>query len=324
MSLAPDRSVSGAGAGHSARLAFMGTPEFSVPTLAALLEAGHDVRAVYTQPPRPAGRGKRERKSPVHEFAEARGIEVRTPSRLRDEAEHRAFAALDLDAAVVIAYGLILPREILEAPRHGCLNVHASLLPRWRGAAPIQRAIMAGDDATGVAIMKMDVGLDTGPVLMTEKVAITGEATGASLHDTLSELGARLIVPALASVIDGSLAAVPQPEEGVTYAAKLTREDGRLDWNRPAVELERVIRALDPWPGAWCLVGDDRLKILAAEVMDLGSLTNDPGTVLDPALTVACGDGALRLTRVQKSGKGPMPADAYLRGNPVPPGTVLG
>ena len=324
MSPTLDPSAAGTVSSRPARLAFMGTPEFSVPTLAVLLDAGHDIRAVYTQPPRPAGRGKRERKSPVHDFAEARGIEVRTPSRLRDAAEHRAFAALDLDAAVVVAYGLILPREILAAPRHGCLNVHASLLPRWRGAAPIQRAIMAGDDATGVAIMRMDVGLDTGPVLMTEKVAITGETTGASLHDALSELGARLITPALAGALYGSLLEIPQPEDGVTYAAKLSREDGHLNWTLPAVELERVIRALDPWPGAWCLVGGDRLKVLAAEVMDLGRLNNDPGTVLDPALTVACGDGALRLTRVQKSGKGPMPTDAYLRGNPVPPGTVLG
>jgi len=324
VSPASRREASTASSPPAARLAFMGTPAFSVPTLAALLDAGHDVRAVYTQPPRPAGRGKRDRKSPVHDFAEARGIEVRTPTRLRDEAEHKAFAALDLDAAVVVAYGLILPGEILDAPRRGCLNVHASLLPRWRGAAPIQRAIMAGDDATGVAIMKMDAGLDTGPVLMTERVPISGETTGASLHDTLSELGARLITPALAGVLDGSLAAVPQPEDGVTYAAKLSREDGRLDWTRPAAALERVIRALDPWPGAWCLIGGDRLKVLAAEVMDLGKLTNDPGTVLDPALTVACGDGALRLTRVQKSGKGPMSADAYLRGNPISPGTVLG
>lgn len=324
MSPAPDPKGSDGRSDGRARLAFMGTPEFSVPTLAALLDAGYDVRAVYTQPPRPAGRGKRERKSPVHDFAEARGIEVRTPSRLRDEAEHQAFAALDLDAAVVVAYGLILPREILAAPRYGCLNVHASLLPRWRGAAPIQRAIMAGDGETGVAIMKMDVGLDTGPVLMTEKIAITDETTGASLHDMLSALGARLIAPALAGVLEGSLTATPQPEEGVTYAAKLTREDGHLDWTRPAAELERLIRALDPWPGAWCLVGDDRLKVLAAEVMDLGKLTNDPGTVLDPASTIACGDGALRLIRVQKSGKGPMPTDAYLRGNPIPPGSRLG
>jgi methionyl-tRNA formyltransferase len=310
--------------GGPARIAFMGTPEFAVPILAALLEAGHEVAAVYTQPPRPAGRGKRDRKSPVHEFAEARGIEVRSPVRLRDTAEHDAFRALELDAAVVVAYGLILPPAILAAPRHGCVNVHASLLPRWRGAAPIQRAIMAGDTETGVAIMVMEEGLDTGPVLLMERVAITPETTGASLHDALAALGARLIVPALTGLLDGSLAARPQPAEGMTYAAKLNREDGRLDWTRPAVELERLVRALDPWPGAWCEIGGDRLKVLAAEVVHLGRLTNDPGTVLDPVLTVACGDGALRLTRIQKPGKGPMDSAAFLRGNPVPPGTLLG
>jgi len=302
----------------------MGTPAFSVPILAALLDAGYDVRAVYTQPPRPAGRGKRERKSAIHDFAEVRGIEVRTPARLRDETEYQAFRALDLDAAVVVAYGLILPREILEAPRHGCLNIHASLLPRWRGAAPIQRAIMAGDTESGVAIMAMETGLDTGPILMTEKVAITAETTGASLHDELSRLGAKLIPSALLGVLDGSLEAKPQPKEGVTYATKLTREDGRLDWTRPARELERLTRALAPLPGAWCEAGDVRLKVLAAKVMDLGKLTNDPGTVLDTALTVACGDGALRLTQVQKPGKSPMPAETYLRGNPIEPGSMLG
>lgn len=309
--------------GEPARLAFMGTPEFSVPTLAALLATGHDVRVVYTQPPRPAGRGKRDRKSPVHDFAEARGIEVRTPERLRDEAEHRAFSALGLDAAVVVAYGLILPTAILNAPRYGCINVHASLLPRWRGAAPIQRAIMAGDNETGVAIMLMDEGLDTGPVLMTERVAITGETTGATLHDRLAEIGARLIAPALAGLMDGSLAARPQDDEGSTYAAKLSRDIGRLKWTLAATELECLVRALDPWPGAWCLVEGDRLKVLSAKVVDIGRLTNDPGTVLDLGLTVACGDGALRLTRVQKPGKGAMDADAYLRGNAISPGTVL-
>jgi methionyl-tRNA formyltransferase len=311
------------GRGRPARVAFMGTPDFSVPTLSALIEAGCDVLVVYTQPPRPAGRGKRDRKSPVHEFAEARGIEVRTPERLKDPAEHQAFGDLDLDAAVVVAYGLILPCEILNAPRFGCINVHASLLPRWRGAAPIQRAIMAGDTETGVAIMSMDEGLDTGPVLTTERIAITGETTGASLHDALAEIGARLIVPALAGLMDGSLEAKAQAAEGATYASKLTKDVGHLDWTRPASELERLIRALDPWPGAWCMMGGQRLKVLDAEVIDLGSLTNGPGTVLDPVLTVSCGSGALRLTRVQKPGKGVMEADAYLRGNIVPPGTTL-
>jgi methionyl-tRNA formyltransferase len=307
----------------SLKLAFMGTPEFSVPTLAALLDAGHSVCAVYTQPPRPAGRGKRDRRSPVHDFAEARGIQVRTPARLKDEAEHHFFTALELDAAVVVAYGLILPPAILDAPRLGCINVHASLLPRWRGAAPIQRAIMAGDTVSGVSIMGMDEGLDTGPVFLTERLAITSTTTGATLHDALAAMGARLIVPAIEGVVAGTLVAKPQPDTDVSYAAKLSREAGRLDWSRPAAELERLVRALDPWPGAWCLADGERLKVLATEVVDLGRLTNDPGAVLDLALTIACGDGALRLTRVQKPGKGAMEAAAYLRGNPVTPGTML-
>lgn len=305
------------------KLAFMGTPAFSVPSLAALIEAGHDVRAVYTQPPRPAGRGNLERRSAVHDFAVEHGIEVRTPVSLKDPAEHQAFADLDLDAAVVVAYGLILPPPILEAPRFGCVNVHASLLPRWRGAAPIQRAIMAGDRETGVTIMRMNAGLDTGPILMTEAVPITGQTTGMALHDRLARTGARLLGPALAGLHDGSLEAKPQPADGVTYAGKLNREDGRLDWARPAAELECLTRALDPWPGAWCLVNGERLKVLAAVVVELGRLTNPPGTALDIALTIACGDGALRLTRVQKQGKAAMPADAYLRGNPILAGTVL-
>jgi methionyl-tRNA formyltransferase len=307
----------------SLKLAFMGTPEFSVPTLAALLDAGHAVCAVYTQPPRPAGRGKRDRRSPVHDFAEARGIQVRTPARFNDEAEHHSFAALELDAAVVVAYGLILPPAILDAPRLGCINVHASLLPRWRGAAPIQRAIMAGDTETGVSIMGMDEGLDTGPMLLTERLAITPTTTGTTLHDALAAMGARLIVPVIEGVAAGTLVSKPQPDTGVTYAPKLSREVGRLDWSRPAPELERLVRALDPWPGAWCLADGERLKVLATEVVDLGRLTNDPGAVLDLALTIACGDGALRLTRVQKQGKGAMEAGAYLRGNPVAPGMVL-
>ncbi len=307
----------------SLKLAFMGTPEFSVPTLAALLDAGHAVCAVYTQPPRPAGRGKRDRRSPVHDFAEARGIQVRTPARLKDEAEHHFFTALELDAAVVVAYGLILPPAILDAPRLGCINVHASLLPKWRGAAPIQRAIMAGDTASGISIMGMDEGLDTGPVFLTERLAITSTTTGATLHDALAAMGARLIVPAIEGVAAGALVGKPQPDTDVSYAAKLSREAGRLDWSRPAVELERLVRALDPWPGAWCLADGERLKVLATEVVDLGRLTNDPGAVLDVALTIACGDGALRLTRVQKPGKGVMEVAAYLRGNPVAPGTML-
>lgn len=303
------------------RLAFMGTPEFSVPVLDALVGAGHEVACVYSQPPRPAGRGKKERRSAVHEAAPAYGIEVRTPARLKDPVEHEAFAALRLDTAVVVAYGLILPKPVLEAPRLGCVNVHASLLPRWRGAAPIQRAIMAGDTETGVTIMAMDEGLDTGAMLLVETVPITPETTGASLHDALSGLGARLIVPALAGLADGSITPVPQPPDGVTYAAKLTRTDGRLDWTRPAAELERLVRALAPWPGAWFEQGGDRFKVSRARVE---TATGTPGTILDDRLTVACGNDSLRIERLQRQGKAEMDADALLRGYPMPAGGRLG
>ncbi|HSV29977.1 MAG TPA: methionyl-tRNA formyltransferase, partial [Candidatus Omnitrophota bacterium] len=271
------------------RLSFMGTPDFSVPILAALIDAGHDVVCVYSQPPRPAGRGHKEQLTPVHAYAQARGIEVRHPKSLKSAEEQQAFRDLDLDCAVVAAYGLILPKAILEAPRLGCLNVHASLLPRWRGAAPIQRAILAGDAETGVTIMQMDEGLDTGGMLQIETLPITAETTASSLHDALSEMGARMIVPALEGVASGRLAAVPQPAEGVTYASKLAKDEGRIDWTRPALELERQVRGLTPWPGVWCELAGERLKVLAASVT-AGNGT--PGTVLDDALTVACGDGA--------------------------------
>ena len=299
------------------RLAFMGSPEFSVPTLRALHEAGHDIAAVYCQPPRPAGRGQEVRRCPVHVAADTLGLPVRTPARLRrDEAEHAAFAALDLDAAVVAAYGLILPPAILDAPRHGCINIHASLLPRWRGAAPIQAAILAGDTESGVTIMQMDPGLDTGPMLIREAVALDAQCTAIWLHDRLSEIGARLVL----RVLDDWPAAIPQPETGATYAAKLAREDGRLDWRRDATMLDRQVRALNPWPGTFCQLGTDVLKILAAEP---ASGTGAPGTVLNEAFTIACGDGALRLTRVQLAGRGAQAADAFLRGHKVPPGTML-
>lgn len=301
------------------RLCFMGTPDFSVPILAALLDAGHDVVCVYSQPPRPAGRGHKEQLTPVHAFAQSKGIEVRTPKNLKDEADRQAFRDLDLDMAVVAAYGLILPKAVLDAPRLGCLNVHASLLPRWRGAAPIQRAILAGDAETGVTIMQMDVGLDTGDMLLVDKVAITPQTNAAVLHDQLAEMGARLIVEAVAGY--DRLPHVKQPEDGVTYAAKLSKDEGRLDWTRPAAELDRQVRGLTPWPGVWCELNGERLKVLAAEPV-AGS--GAPGTALDETLCIACGDGALRLLRVQRPGKGPMAAAELLRGYAVPKGTVLG
>jgi methionyl-tRNA formyltransferase len=300
------------------RLAFMGTPDFSAPILAALIEAGHEIVAVYSQPPRPAGRGHKEQLTPVHAFAAARGIEVRTPKSLKSPEEQQAFCDLGLDMAVVAAYGLILPKAVLDAPKHGCLNVHASLLPRWRGAAPIQRAILAGDAETGVTIMQMDVGLDTGDMLLKDVIQITPQTTAQSLHDELASMGARLIVEAVARYSD--LAAQKQPEEGVTYAAKLSKDEGRLDWARPAAELERQVRGLNPWPGVWCELGSERLKVLEAEPV---SGKGAPGTALDGALTIACGEGALRLLRVQRPGKGPMAAEDMLRGFAVPAGTVL-
>jgi methionyl-tRNA formyltransferase len=306
------------------RLAFMGTPDFAVPVLRALITAGHEIAAVYTQPPRPAGRGKKQRPSPVQAFAEDAGIEVRYPVSFKSTEDQAAFSALGLDVAVVVAYGLLLPKALLDAPRLGCVNVHASLLPRWRGAAPIQRAILAGDTETGVTIMAMDEGLDTGAMLLAQPVAITSETTGESLHDELAALGAKLIAPALAGLADGSIEPQAQPAEGVTYAAKLTREEGRIDFTRPAVEIERKIRALAPWPGAWFEHDGKRIKVLASEVLALGPLTNDPGTVLDPELTVSCGEDALRLTRLQREGKGVMAAGDLLRGYPIDPGTRFG
>jgi methionyl-tRNA formyltransferase len=300
------------------RLAFMGSPDFAVPALRALHGAGHEVTAAYCQPPRPAGRGQSVRKCPVQRAAETLGIPVRTPTRLRNAAaEHAAFAALDLDAAVVAAYGLILPPAMLAAPRLGCLNIHASLLPRWRGAAPIQAAILAGDERSGVTIMQMDAGLDTGPMLLEEAVPITARTTASELHGTLAAIGARLVLRALAE----NPPARPQPEAGATYAPKLSRDDGRLDWSHPAEALDRRVRALNPWPGTFTVLGGEILKVLAA-VPAAGA--GEPGRVLDDALTVACGAGALRLLQVQRPGRAAMDAAALLRGHPVPPGTMLG
>jgi len=295
----------------------MGSPDFSVPALKALHEAGHEIAAVYAQPPRPAGRGHAVKPCPVHAAAEEMGLPVRTPARLRkDTAEHDAFAALNLDAAIVVAYGLILPKPMLDAPKHGCLNIHASLLPRWRGAAPIQAAIMAGDTETGITIMRMDEGLDTGPMLLRETVPITAETTASTLHDTLADMGARLILRALAE----NPREQPQPADGASYATKLERGDGKLDFSQDAAVLERRVRALNPWPGTFCLVGEMVLKVHAA-VPATGA--GAPGTVLDAALTVACGTGALRLTRVQAPGRSAMDAVAFLRGHAVTAGTVL-
>lgn len=308
------------------RLVFMGSPDFSVPVLAALLQAGHGVACVYSQPPRPAGRGQKERRCPVHAFADGQGLPVRTPQTLKTEDAQADFQALQADACVVAAYGLILPPAILAAPRLGCLNVHASLLPRWRGAAPIQRAIMAGDSESGICIMQMDEGLDTGAVLMREKMPITGETTAESLHDALSAMGARLMVEALSGIEAATLSPEPQPEDGVTYAEKLARGEGKLDWNRTAVDLERQVRALNPWPGVWFEYAGERIKVLAAQAMDVEAAAKDGvmvGATVDDRLSVACGQGVLRLERVCRAGKTPQDAADFVRGFPIPAGTEL-
>ena len=297
------------------RLAFFGTPDFSVAALQALVDAGHTVARVYSRAPQPAGRGRRLRNSPVHACADALGLPVATPATLRDPQVQVEFAALAVDAAVVVAYGLILPAAVLAAPRLGCLNIHASLLPRWRGAAPIQHAILAGDAETGVTVMRLDEGLDTGPILLARRIAI-GDDDAGTLHDRLAALGAEAIVAALAA---RGLDATPQPD-GATYAPKLTAADEALDWHRPAAELRRRIRALSPRPGAHLSIDGERWKVLAAEPAPGDGV---PGTVLDDRLTIACGDGALRPTRLQRPGKRAMAARQVLNGRPVTPGTRL-
>lgn len=294
------------------RIVFMGTPDFSVPVLEALVDADHEVACVYSQPPRPAGRGKKPRPSPVQARAEALGLPVRHPGSLRGAQAQAEFAALDAEIAVVVAYGLILPQAILDAPARGCLNIHASLLPRWRGAAPIQRAIMAGDAQTGVCIMQMEAGLDTGPVLLREAVPVGTEDTAAELHDRLSALGARLIIDALTRLDD--LTPEPQPSDGVTYADKIDKAEARVDWTRPAAELDRHIRGLSPFPGAWCEIGGARVKLLGTR---LAGGAAGPGTHLG-GLRVACGTGALQITRAQRQGGKPLDADAFLRGFEMP------
>ena len=302
------------------RLAFMGTPDFAVPVLDALVAAGHEIAAVYSQPPRPTGRGHQTQPSPVQARAEALDIPVRHPVSLKPEAEKAAFAALDLDAAVVFAYGLILPRAILDAPRLGCLNVHGSLLPRWRGAAPIQRALLAGDAETGVTIMQMDAGLDTGAMLLKGVVPIGADATAQSLFDQVTALGAKLILPALDGVASGTLKPEPQPEAGVTYATKLAREEGVLDFRQDAATLDRKIRALNPWPGVWFEYQGERIKLLAASVEDGHGV---PGTVIDHDLGIACGTGVLRPTLLQRPGRGPVERRAFLNGTKIEPGVIL-
>jgi methionyl-tRNA formyltransferase len=303
------------------RLAFLGTPDFAVPTLAELIAQGHDIAAVYSQPPRPKGRGMETEPGPVHRFADTAKLDVRTPLSLKNTEEQVAFAALDLDAAVVVAYGLILPKPILDAPRLGCFNLHASLLPRWRGAAPIQRAVMAGDAQTGVMVMHMDEGLDTGPVLMAEHVAI-GRKTSGELAELLSRLGADLMVRALAGLERGQLGEQRQSETGVTYAKKIAKDEARIDWSKSAAELDCLIRGLSPAPGAFSEVKTERLKILYAEPVS-GPKENKaaPGAVIADNLTIACGEGALRLVKVQRAGGKAMEAGELLKGFALPPGT---
>ncbi len=294
------------------RVIFMGTPDFSVPVLNALVDAGHEIAAVYCQPPRPAGRGKKDRPSPVQARAEALGLPVRHPVSLRSETEHAALAALDADIAVVVAYGLILPQAVLDAPRLGCLNIHASLLPRWRGAAPIHRAIMAGDDQTGVCIMQMEAGLDTGPVLDCRATRIGVDETTGELHDRLSEMGAALIVDVLGR-LDG-MTAVAQPADGVTYAEKIDKSEAQVDWTRTAAEVDRLIRGLSPFPGAWAMIGGERVKFLRSRVV---AAQGAPGQVLH-GFTIACGEGAVEVLEAQRQGKRAMSAEEILRGMELP------
>ena len=302
----------------------MGTPDFAVPALLSIAKAGHDIVAVYTQPPRPAGRGMAVRNSPVHQEAEALGLTVRLPESLKSPAEQKRFVALEADAAIVVAYGLILPPMVLSGTRRGVFNIHASLLPRWRGAAPINRAIMAGDAETGVSIMRVTQGLDEGPVCLMDRVAIGPDMTAGELHDALAALGAELMVEALASLADGQLHCVEQDGSLATYASKLTNEETRIDWARPAQEVHNHIRGLSPYPGAWLqIIQNGKTERVKVQGSTLEDGRGAPGTLLDDRLTVACADGAVRLTRVQRAGKKPMLADAFLRGVDLPPGSTL-
>lgn len=299
------------------RLIFMGTPDFALPTLDALVAAGHEIAAVYTRAPRPAGRGQRARPTPVQVAAERHHKLIRTPATLREPEAQAEFADLGADVAVVVAYGLILPQPVLDAPPHGCLNIHASLLPRWRGAAPIHRAVLAGDTQTGVCIMAMEAGLDTGPVLLHEAVPIGPDDTTGDLHYRLAALGARLIVAALAR---SGLRPEPQPAEGVTYAAKIDKAEAQIDWTRPAVDVDRQIRGLSPFPGAFTHFGDERIKALRSRLVEGDG---PPGTALDDRLTVACGSGAVRIDALQRAGRAPADAAEVLRGFMVPRGSTF-
>jgi methionyl-tRNA formyltransferase len=304
----------------SLRLIFMGTPDFAVPTLLALVAAGHDMAAVYTRAPKPAGRGMDMQVTPIEREARKLALPVLTPKTLRDDEAQAEFRAHNADAAVVVAYGLILPKAVLDAPRLGCFNVHASLLPRWRGAAPINRAVMAGDKESGVTIMRMDEGLDTGAMAMREPLPILPDMTAGELHDALAQQGARLMPVTLAAAERGVLSLTPQPESGVTYAEKISKSETRIDWSKPAAEVHNHCRGLSPFPGAWFELDGVRVKALRT-TMAKGS--GAPGAVLDDRLSIACGDGAIRLVQIQRAGKQPMSADEFLRGTPVEPGTVL-
>jgi methionyl-tRNA formyltransferase len=311
----------GEGRSMTLRLAFMGSPTFALAPLQALIAAGHEIACVYSQPARPAGRGKQERPTPIAAFAADRGLDLRMPKSLKTPDEQAAFAALRLDAAIVVAYGLILPKAILDAPRLGAFNLHASLLPRWRGAAPIQRAIMAGDATTGVQVMRMEEGLDTGPILASAETSIVPEDNTATLHDRLSALGATLLVDTLAQIERGEARETPQSEHGVTYAHKITPAETRIDWTRTAREVDGKIRGLSPAPGAWFELDGARVRALHSRV-EAGA--GAPGEALDDALLIACGEGAVRLVSVQREGRAPLEAAAFLRGAPVPKGARLG
>ncbi len=302
------------------RLIFMGTPDFAVPTLVELAARGHEIAAVYTRAPKPAGRGMDVQVAPVEREARRLGLPVLTPKTLRDEAVQRAFATHAADAAVVVAFGLILPKPVLDAPRLGCYNVHASLLPRWRGAAPINRAVMAGDGGTGITIMRMDEGLDTGPIAMIERTPIGPDMTAGDLHDVLAGLGADLMGRALAAAERGSLTLTPQPDDGVTYAEKISKSETRIDWSKPSATVHDHIRGLSPFPGAWFELEGMRVRVLRSTKSEGNG---EQGTVLDDRLTIACGEGAVRLTQVQRAGKQPMSADEFLRGTPTPRGRRL-
>lgn len=313
----------------SLRIIFMGTPEFSVPTLTAIIGHGHEIVACYSQPPRPAGRGMEEKKSAVHETAEKFGIPVFTPTSLKSEDEQEKFTSLEADVAVVVAYGLLLPQAILDAPKQGCFNGHASALPRWRGAAPIQRAIMAGDTQTAAMVMKMDIGLDTGPIAMAENINITANMTAGELHDKLSMAGADLMIRALGAIERDQLNLKQQPDDGVTYAKKIEKAEAHIDFNKPSNEVHNHIRGLSPFPGAWCEVEitqnekpkSVRVKIIASELVEGASGTI--GTAIDDKLTIACATGAVRPIRLQRAGKGAQNLDEFLRGNKVDNGAKL-